>query len=103
MHMKHKGNDGLPQFPSTPDGVGRKEHLPTVEACIRYWEAVRVNAIRTRERSVELTATALRSSYEQARQELIDAESLRQSEAKRRLRTGRSSPGLQRRDAADEP
>jgi hypothetical protein len=101
--MKHKGNDGLPRFPLTPDGVGRKEHLPTVEACIRYWEAVRVDAIRTGETSRELTAMALRSSYEQARQELIDAESLRKSEAKPRVRAGRPSPGSSRCDAADEP
>jgi hypothetical protein len=57
--MKCKGNHSLARFPSTPDGIGRKEHLPTVEACIRYWEAVRVNAIRTGERSRELTAMPL--------------------------------------------
>ena len=46
--MEDKGNERLPQFPSSPDGVSRMEHLPTVEASIRYWEAVRVDAIETR-------------------------------------------------------
>jgi hypothetical protein len=101
--MQYEGNKGLPRFPSTPDGVARKEHLPTVEACVLYWEAVQVNALRTGESARELTAMALRSSYEQARQELIDAESLRKSEAKPRVRAGRPSPGSSRCDAADEP
>jgi hypothetical protein len=91
--MQYEDNKDLPRFPSTPEGVARKEHLPTVEACILYWEAVRVNVIRTGETARELTAMALRSSYEQARRELIDAESLRKSEAKRHPRPGRPSPG----------
>jgi hypothetical protein len=68
-------SDGrLPQFPSSPDGIARMEHLPTVEASIRYWEAVRVEAMRARQPELELTAMGLRCSYEQARQELMNAE-----------------------------
>jgi hypothetical protein len=72
--VEDKGTDRLPQFPSTPDGVGRMEHLPTIEACIRYWDAVRVSAIRTGERALILTAMGLLSSFEQARQELLKPE-----------------------------
>ena len=58
------------------------EHLPTIEAGIRYWEAVRVQAIRSRDQALEWTALGLRRSYEAARIEL--------TEAKRRLaQTGR--------------
>ena len=68
--MEDDGNHGLPQFPSTPDGLARMEHLPTVEACIHYWEAVRIHAIRARNAGLEWTAISLRSTYEQAREEL---------------------------------
>jgi hypothetical protein len=64
----------LPQFPSTPDGLARLEHLPTVEACIRYWEAVRIHAIQKRSPALERTAMSLRATYEHARQELRKAE-----------------------------
>jgi hypothetical protein len=52
--------EGLPPFPQPPPGIPRMEHLPTVEASIRYWEAVRDRAISARER----TAMGLRRSYE---------------------------------------
>ena len=96
--MQYKGNKGLPRFPSTPDGVCRKLHLPTVEACILYWEAVRVDAIRTGEPFRELTAMALRSSYEQARQELIDKASSQEPGAKQRVRDDLRSLKSPRRD-----
>ena len=101
--MQYAGNNSLPRFPSTPDGVCRKEHLPTVEACILYWEAMRVNAIRTGESARELTAMTLRSSYEQARQELLDKASSREPAAEPRVRDRPRSLKSPRRDAADEP
>lgn len=72
--MQDEGSDRLPEFPISPDGVSRMEHLPTVEASIRYWEAIRAHAIREGQPDLELTATALRDSYERARQELTSAE-----------------------------
>ena len=68
------GNDGLPQFPSSPGGLARMKHLPTVEASIHYWEAVRVHAVRACNSALEWTAISLRSSYEHAREELRKAE-----------------------------
>ena len=82
--MEKQGDERLPQFPSSPDGIARMEHLPTVEASIRYWEAVRVYAIETRQPALELTAVGLRSSYEQALQELTNAEQS-QKEKRRRV------------------
>jgi hypothetical protein len=46
------------------------EHLPTVEASIRYWEAIRVLAIRARDDQLERIATGLSLSYGAARLEL---------------------------------
>jgi hypothetical protein len=43
------------------------EHLPTIEAGIRYWEAVRVWARRAHDAHRERTAAGLRLSYEAAR------------------------------------
>ena len=34
-------------FPPAPAGVDPMEHLPTIEARIRYWEAVRLHAVET--------------------------------------------------------
>jgi hypothetical protein len=64
------GAEGRPQFPLSPEGLVRIEHLPTVEACICYWEAIRVQAILARNPALEWTAIGLRSSYEQAREQL---------------------------------
>jgi hypothetical protein len=72
--VEDDGNERPARFPSAPEGIARMEHLPTVLASIRYWEAVRVHAIEAREPALELTAMALRDSYEQARQELTKAE-----------------------------
>jgi hypothetical protein len=58
----------LPPFPPAPAGVDRMEHLPTVEARIRYWNAVRLHAIRTSNREVARTALSLQTVYEEARQ-----------------------------------
>ena len=90
--MQDNGNEQLPQFPSAPDGIARMEHLPTVEASICYWEAVRVHAIRAGQPDLELTAMALRCSYEQARQELTKAERSQEMKAAPRARPSRSQP-----------
>ena len=54
------------------------EHLPTVEACIGYWEALRVHAVLARNPTLEWTAIGLRSSYEQARKQLEQPDPLRE-------------------------
>jgi hypothetical protein len=59
--------ESLP-YPQTPPGIARLDHLPTVEASIRYWEAVRVRAMRSHDHDLEWTALGLRLSYEAARQ-----------------------------------
>ena len=87
--MEDNGNERLPEFPYAPDGIARMEHLPTVEASIRYWEAVRVLAIETQQPALEWTAMALQDSYEQARQKLTNAEQSQKKKAAPRARRGR--------------
>ncbi len=87
--MENVGDGALPQFPAPPDGVARMEHLPTVEASIRYWEAVRVHASRTRQPQLEWTAMALRDSYMQVREALTNAEQSQQESTPLRARRGR--------------
>jgi hypothetical protein len=48
--------------------------LPTLEASLRYWEAVRSRAVADDDHDVERTAAGLWLSYEVARRELIAAE-----------------------------
>jgi hypothetical protein len=62
------GVESRPPYPQPPPGHARLDHLPTVEASIRYWEAVRVRAIRSHNHALERTALGLRLSYETARQ-----------------------------------
>jgi hypothetical protein len=90
--VENKVNERRPQFPSSPEGIARLEHLPTVEASIRYWEAVRVHAIEARQPTLECTAMALQDSYEQARQELTNAERPQKKNAAPRARPGRLQP-----------
>ena len=42
------------------------QHRPTVEAGVRYWEAVRAQAIREHNHELERTAIGVRRSYEAA-------------------------------------
>ncbi len=90
--MEDEGNERLPQFPLSPDGIPRMEHLPTVEASIRYWEAVRICAIREQQPALESTARGLRCSYEQVRQELTIREQSQKENAPARARRGRLPP-----------
>jgi hypothetical protein len=71
--MPTGGVESCPPYPQPPSGVARLDHLPAVEARVRYWEAVRVRAIRSRNHGLERTATGLRLSYEAARQFLLKA------------------------------
>jgi hypothetical protein len=90
--MEDYGNEGLPQFPVSREGLARMEHLPTIEACIRYWDIVRVHAIRACDPALEWTASALLSSYEQARQEQKKPEPSHQRIAVPRARRIRRPP-----------
>ena len=75
--MQNRDLDSLPPFPVTPPGVPRLGHLPTVEASLRYWEAVHSRAVAEDDPDVARTATGLWLSYEAARRELIAAEQSR--------------------------
>jgi hypothetical protein len=79
------------------------EHLPTVEACIRYWEAVRLQAIQAGKAGLEWTATSLRSSYEQAREELKKRRPARETNATLRARPGRRRSEPVRDDTSNDP
>ena len=72
--MQNRNLDSLLPFPETPRGVPRLGHLPTVEASLRYWEAVHSRAVADDDPDVERTAAGLWLSYEAARRELIEAE-----------------------------
>ena len=87
--MEDKGNERQPQFPLSPEGIARLEHLPTVEASIRYWEAVRLLAISASQPALEWIAMGLRESYQQARQELTNSERSKKEIAPPRARRGR--------------
>jgi hypothetical protein len=68
--MPAKDVEGRPHYPHPPPGISRMSHLPTVESSIRYWDAIRVEAIKANDFDRARTATALRLSYEAARREL---------------------------------
>ena len=65
--------DDVTPYPDPPPGVSRMEDPATVEAGIRYWEAVRLRAAGANDHQLERTATSLKLSYEAARQALIMA------------------------------
>ena len=68
--MSTEAVESLP-YPQPPPGLARQDHLPTVEASIVFWEAVRDGAIRADNLDLERTAEGLRLSYEAARQALL--------------------------------
>jgi hypothetical protein len=47
------------------------QHLPTVEASIRYWDAISHEAAEDKDPARQQTATALKLTYESARRELL--------------------------------
>jgi hypothetical protein len=69
--MPTEGVESRPPYPQPPPGLPRLHHLPTIEASIRYWEAVHVRAIRSHNPDLARTAMGLRLSYEAARRELL--------------------------------
>lgn len=73
--MSSKDAGGLPPYPTPPPGVSRLDHLPTVEASIRYWEAVEARATRVHNDPLLRIAAGLKSSYEAARAALLRAAS----------------------------
>jgi hypothetical protein len=83
--MQAQEVESLPVFPQAPSGVSRKEHLPTVEASIRYWEAIRLMAVRENDPGLEQTATGMKLSYEEARLDLNGMKPDRPRAIRRRL------------------
>jgi hypothetical protein len=73
--MPGRDVEELPDFPLPPAGTLRMQHVPTVEASILYWEAIRERAIRVRDHARERTAMGLRRSYEAALKALTTAKS----------------------------
>jgi hypothetical protein len=68
--MSSQDVEGYPQYPSPPPGTSRRDHLPTVEASIRYWKAIETRAAETHDRALMRTAAGLRLSYEAIRNKL---------------------------------
>jgi hypothetical protein len=69
--MSFTEGGGLPPYPHPPPKIARLDHLPTVEASIRYWEAIEIRAARVNDYALWRTAAGLRLSYEAARLELL--------------------------------
>jgi hypothetical protein len=59
-----------PEFPRSPDGVVRLEHLPTVDRCIEYWTSVHEEAVDVEDVALALTARSLLEVFEAARHRL---------------------------------
>jgi hypothetical protein len=85
--VETESSEELPPYPSPPQGVDRRKHLPTVEAAIAYWEAVGQYAWDIGDDSLLETANGLKESYEEARAELSKAE---ETPTKKRRTTGSS-------------
>ncbi len=69
--MASKDVKGYPQYPKPPPGTARRDHLPTVEASVLYWEAIRDSAIAGRDDRLARTADGLRMSYMAIRRDLL--------------------------------
>ncbi len=89
--MENEGSDTLPPFPSSPEGVDRLKHLPTVEACIRYWDAISRRAWDLGDDALLETASGIKESYEEARAELSKAEQPKERKTARGSRKARPS------------
>jgi hypothetical protein len=72
--MKEEVVDSVAHFPPSQDGEDRKQCMSNVEARIRYWEAVRLEARTARNRSLTRVATGLVRSYEAKRREMKKSE-----------------------------
>jgi hypothetical protein len=89
--VENEGSDTLPPFPPSPEGIARLKHLPTVEACISYWEAVSRRAWDMGDDPLLETASGLKESYEEARTELNKVEKPKVRKATRGSRKARPS------------
>ena len=84
--MENEGSEPIPPFPPSPDGVARLKDLPTVEACIRYWDAISRRAWEMGDDSLLETASGLKGSFEELRAELSKAEQPKERKTVRRSR-----------------
>ena len=89
--MENEGSDIVPPFPPSPDGVARLTDLPTVEACIRYWDAISRRAWEIGDDSLLETASGLRESFEAVRAELSKAVQPKERKTARGSRKARPS------------
>jgi hypothetical protein len=89
--VENEGSDTLPPFPPSPEGIARLKHLPTVEACIIYWDSISRRAWELGDDSLLETASGLKESYEEARAELRKAEQPKERKAARGSRKARPS------------
>ena len=87
--MENEGSDTLPPFPPSPEGIARLKHLPTVEACIVYWDAISRRAWEIGDDSLLETASGLKESYEEARAGLSKTEQPKERKAARGSRKAR--------------
>ena len=89
--MENEGTDTVPPFPPSPEGVARLKDLPTVEACIRYWDAISRHAWEIGDDSLLETASGLKESFEEAKAELSKAEQPKERKMARGSRKARPS------------
>jgi hypothetical protein len=87
--VENEGSDTLPPFPASPEGVSRLKHLPTVEACIRYWEAISRRAWDLGDDSLLETASGIKESFEEAKAELSKEEQPKERKTARGSRKAR--------------
>ena len=89
--MANEGSDTVPPFPPSPEGVARLKDLPTVEACIRYWDAISHRAWEMADDSLLETASGLKESFEDVKTELSKAEQPKERKTARGSRKARPS------------
>jgi hypothetical protein len=90
--VENEGSNTLPPFPQSPEGIARLKHLPTVEACIVYWDAISRRAWDIGDDALLETASGIKESYEEARVELSKAKQPKETKAARGSRKARG-PG----------
>ncbi len=89
--MENEGSDNVPPFPASPEGVARLKDLPTIEACIRYWDAISQRAWEIGDDSLLETASGLKESFEEAKAVLSKAEQPKERKTARGSRKARPS------------
>jgi hypothetical protein len=89
--VENEGSDTVPPFPPSPDGVARLKDLATVEACIRYWDAISHRAWEIGDDSLLETASGLKESFEELKAELSKAVQAKERKTARGSRKARPS------------